>query len=280
MPYKNIRKNKSMKYSLCITTPEVKAVLPLAMLRGSFMEKTVKASNYGYAGVELMTVEPLKVDASFIRDSLLSGGLAISAVSSGAVLSTAGLSLLAEDEKTRAAAGKRLSELIQFAGRTGAKIVTIGSFRGRASSVGGSRNAYRIPSAVLKESSAEAESLNVSIALEPINRFDSDFLHTADEASGFIENTGCSNLGILLDTFHMNMESPPYSATGNATLWDEGWFVFNLDDGDSSQFIVSSDIVVDSLVKIEVFYDTEGNFPVTVTSHTVGGGPEIYNIKY
>jgi hypothetical protein len=55
-----------------------------------------------------------------------------------------------------------------------------------------------------------------------------------------------------------------------ANLWDEDWFLFNLDDGDSPQFIVSSDIVIDGLVKIEAFYDAEENFPVTVTSYTVG----------
>ena len=222
-----------MKYSLCITTPEVKAVLPLAMLKGSFMDKTEKASNYGYTGVELMTVEPLKVDVSFIMDSLLSRGLEISAVSSGAVLSTTGLSLLAEDEKTRAAAGKRLSELIQFAGRTGAKIVTIGSFRGRASSVGGIGNAYRILSEVLKDASSEAESLNVNIALEPINRFDSDFLHTADETAGFIENTGCGNLGILLDTFHMNIEESSFAGCMEKVLLTGN--LYHIHIGDSNR---------------------------------------------
>ena len=207
-----------MKYSLCITTPEVNAVLPFAMLRGSFIEKTVKASNYGYDGVELMTIEPLKVETSNIMDSLLSRSLEVSAVSSGAVLSTTGLSLLAEDEKTRAAARKKLSELIQFTGRTGAKIVTIGSFRGRASSVGGSSNAWRILSEVIKEASAEAESMNVNIALEPINRFDSDFLHTAEETAGFIENIGCRNLGILLDTFHMITEEASFTGCIEKTI--------------------------------------------------------------
>ena len=207
----NRRKDEKMKYSVCITTPEISEILPLALLAGSFDEKMKKAALYGYNGVELMTTDPALLDFTEVEDSLLTNKLEISAVSSGAVSSVKGLTLLAADEKTRISARKKLSELIWFAGKTGTGIVTIGSFRGRAAAAGGAAGAETLLGKILKEAAEEAAAVNVSLALEPINRFDTDFLKSAAETIEFVKSTGCPNIGILLDTFHMNIEEGKFS---------------------------------------------------------------------
>lgn len=46
----------------------------------------------------------------------------------------------------------------------------------------------------------------VSLALEPLNRFETDFMNTIEQGMIFIDKVGCSNVGFLLDTFHMNIE--------------------------------------------------------------------------
>lgn len=46
----------------------------------------------------------------------------------------------------------------------------------------------------------------VSLALEPLNRFETDFMNTVEQGMLFIDKVGCSNVGFLLDTFHMNIE--------------------------------------------------------------------------
>ena len=46
----------------------------------------------------------------------------------------------------------------------------------------------------------------VALALEPLNRFESAFPNTVADAVALVDATGQPNLGLLLDTFHMNIE--------------------------------------------------------------------------
>lgn len=47
---------------------------------------------------------------------------------------------------------------------------------------------------------------NVKLALEPLNRFETDFINTVEQGLEFIDKIGCDNVGFLIDTFHMNIE--------------------------------------------------------------------------
>jgi D-psicose/D-tagatose/L-ribulose 3-epimerase len=58
----------------------------------------------------------------------------------------------------------------------------------------------------LKEACAYAEDKGVYIALEPLNRFETDFMNTCGQALDMIEAVKSPILGIHLDTFHMNIE--------------------------------------------------------------------------
>lgn len=51
-----------------------------------------------------------------------------------------------------------------------------------------------------------AEKHEVDIAMEPLNRFESDFINTCDQAIQMIEDVGSPALKVQLDTFHMNIE--------------------------------------------------------------------------
>ena len=46
----------------------------------------------------------------------------------------------------------------------------------------------------------------VRLALEPLNRFETDFLNTVEQAMTFLARVDRDNVGLLLDTFHMNIE--------------------------------------------------------------------------
>lgn len=46
----------------------------------------------------------------------------------------------------------------------------------------------------------------VVLAMEPLNRFETDFMNTVDQGLQVIDLVGMPNLGFLLDTFHMNIE--------------------------------------------------------------------------
>jgi D-psicose/D-tagatose/L-ribulose 3-epimerase len=46
----------------------------------------------------------------------------------------------------------------------------------------------------------------IRLALEPLNRFETDLINTVDQALEFASDIGRDNVGFLLDTFHMNIE--------------------------------------------------------------------------
>ena len=51
-----------------------------------------------------------------------------------------------------------------------------------------------------------AADVGVTLALEPLNRFESAYPTTVAEACLLVDAVGAANLGLLLDTFHMNIE--------------------------------------------------------------------------
>ena len=64
----------------------------------------------------------------------------------------------------------------------------------------------------LKDLSAYAEKRGVQIAVEPLNRFETDFLNTCDQGLKLIKAVGSPALKLHLDTFHMNIEEKDQAA--------------------------------------------------------------------
>jgi D-psicose/D-tagatose/L-ribulose 3-epimerase len=58
----------------------------------------------------------------------------------------------------------------------------------------------------LKRLCRYAERKGITIALEPLNRFETDFINTCAQALAMVADVGSPALGIHLDTFHMNIE--------------------------------------------------------------------------
>lgn len=58
----------------------------------------------------------------------------------------------------------------------------------------------------LKEAGAHAVEHGVTLAVEPLNRFETDFCNTAGQAVNLVRMVGSPAVGVMLDTFHMNME--------------------------------------------------------------------------
>ena len=56
------------------------------------------------------------------------------------------------------------------------------------------------------------DSYQVSIAIEPLNRFETYFLNTAADALALANAIGHSRVGILFDTFHANIEEKDVAA--------------------------------------------------------------------
>jgi D-psicose/D-tagatose/L-ribulose 3-epimerase len=58
----------------------------------------------------------------------------------------------------------------------------------------------------LREVANTAETQGIILALEPLNRFETDFMNLSEQAVRMAEDVGSPAVGILLDTFHMGIE--------------------------------------------------------------------------
>ena len=194
-----------MKISICLSTNQAK--FSAVSFKGNLQENLKTISNLGYDGVELAIRDPEIIDQDELFDQVRAQGLEVSAIGTGQAWGEEGLSYCDPDPGIRRKAIERTLSHISFAARTGAVII-IGLLRGiyppsvdRADAFAWMREAFR-------QCCAEARKERVKIAFEPINRFEVNSLNSVAEGLEFIESVAADNLGMLLDTFHMNIEEP------------------------------------------------------------------------
>ncbi|MFN2178395.1 MAG: sugar phosphate isomerase/epimerase family protein [Candidatus Promineifilaceae bacterium] len=58
----------------------------------------------------------------------------------------------------------------------------------------------------LKELAAYAADHDVTLGVEPLNRFETSFINTHEQVIEVVDRVDHPNLGVMLDTFHMNIE--------------------------------------------------------------------------
>jgi len=58
----------------------------------------------------------------------------------------------------------------------------------------------------LKEAGQRAADAGVTLAIEPLNRFETDLVNTAEQCEKLVNDIGMNNVGFHLDSFHMNIE--------------------------------------------------------------------------
>lgn len=64
----------------------------------------------------------------------------------------------------------------------------------------------------MKKIAKYAESKGKTVCIEPLNRFETDFINTVDQALTLVKDVGSPALKIHLDTFHMNIEQKNQAA--------------------------------------------------------------------
>ncbi len=193
-----------MKLSLTISS----AGSPKApiLFRGDYAESIVRASRIGYKAVELHIRDPKAVDQRVILDVLEKTGVEVSTIGTGQAYSEDRIFFTSPDGAIRRVAVERIKDQIDFASRLKAKVI-LGLIKGPLPEPERERdpalaNAVRC----LRECSEAAEKASVQLVIEAINRYESNFLCTAEETERFIGEVGSSVVGLHLDTFHMNIE--------------------------------------------------------------------------
>ena len=211
-----------MRLAVAVGTPEVPRVIPVALFEGGFDGKLAKAAAAGLDGVELMTALPKDLDAQLIRASLRANGLEVAAIGSGGVTFITGLTLMDIEVSRAQRAEEKLKELINFASDVGSPLVTIGSFRGWVRG-GGAEMRSRLV-AVLRRGANYAGPRGVRLVVEPINRYESDIVNTAEEGLELLRDVDHPGVGLLLDTYHVNIEDSSWAGPfrqvgGVGKLW-------------------------------------------------------------
>jgi D-psicose/D-tagatose/L-ribulose 3-epimerase len=175
-----------------------------------FSNKTLglvkKVREMGFDIIEICVEDPATIDASQINEALKENDLA--ATVCGAFGPDRDAS--SEDKNVRANAAKYLEACIDAALELGSPFVAGPMY----SAVGKTRllsrdervKQWSLAVETLKPVADYAGQRGVQLAIEPLNRFETDFINTVEQGLDFLGRIDAPNVGFLLDTFHMNIE--------------------------------------------------------------------------
>ena len=165
---------------------------------------------HGFDGAEVPLFRPADFATKDIRQGLEQNGLECTICS---VLPKP-LSMISDDADVRKKTRTHMEDCIKTAADVGAKIMAgplyspVGYLPGRrrtADEWQWAVECYQAIGPVLARH-------NITIAIEPLNRFETYFLNTAADAVALCDQINHPNVGILFDTFHANIEEKDIAA--------------------------------------------------------------------
>ena len=191
-----------MKLSIAIADTHA---LPSAFVvyRG-FAECIPKAAQLGFNGVELALKRAAEINPAQLQTLLADNQIDVSCISTGQVYADEGLMFTDPNPVKRARLSMIFRELIDLAAQFG-KLVNIGRVRGQI----GERpkpEAEALFIDMAQELCDYAQPKGVTLILEPVNRYEIDFINSVEEGVDLMHKVNRPNMKLMPDVFHMNIE--------------------------------------------------------------------------
>jgi sugar phosphate isomerase/epimerase len=207
-----------------------------------FEESILKAADCGYHGVELALKEAGEINPGQLSFWLSKHNMEVSCISTGQVFATLGLYFTHPDAAMRSRVIDLFRDLIHLAREFG-QMVNVGRTRGFVAKGQSRSEAEHLFIETSRQICDIAADNNVTIVIEPVNRYEINFVNSLDEGAELLAKVGRSNLGLMPDVFHMNIEDSQIggSLTKHASLvkyvhfadsnrWAPGWGHLDFDD--------------------------------------------------
>ncbi|MCC6804514.1 MAG: sugar phosphate isomerase/epimerase [Anaerolineae bacterium] len=183
-------------------------------MRPEPLEVTLKRlHDLGYNGIEIMG-EPRKYDVKEVRALL--DRYQLECYGSVTIM-VAGRDLIHADPYFREMSIQYAKECVDLVGALGGSLLTlVPSEVGKIVAMADPETEWAWAVAGIRQIAEQARKYNVRVGLEPLNRFETNFLNRHDQALRLAEDVGMDNVGVCLDAFHINIEeADPYQAILN-----------------------------------------------------------------
>jgi sugar phosphate isomerase/epimerase len=199
-----------VKFSLAVSTHATH--FEAVAFQGQAPDRLRQLARLGYDGVELAVRDPAQLDVDTLQAALAETKLVVPAIATGQAWVDEKLSFTSADAAVRAAAIERFHAHLDLAARLKA-IAIVGLIRGATPPGAGHAQAMTWLVEALRECAATARALGVELVVEPINRYETDLVNTIGEALALLDWVAADNVGLLPDTFHMNIEESSIEAS-------------------------------------------------------------------
>jgi len=192
------------KTSMAIS-PTPAAFAPL-LFAGDWPSALDAAAELGYDAIEVSVRDPADPAVIACDDGLRQYGLQLSAIATGQSFYSDGWSPTSDDPEVQNLLCERMFRIIDLASPWAAMVV-IGGVRGTLSGSDIEKaDQYRRTVDAVHRYGEYALKQGVSLVIEPINRYETNYINTIQDALEFIAAVDLDNFGVLPDTFHMNIE--------------------------------------------------------------------------
>jgi len=199
-----------MKIGLAVA-PEHATPLAFVVFREDLDIAIKKARELGYDGIELALADAREINVANIKALIEKYDMELPVISTGRVFSEGHLWFTHPEKDIRDKAIKRMKDIIELASQFKAN-VNVGRVRGDIPKGNPQEAEERFFSAMTKCSDFAA-SYNVQLLLEPVNRYETNFINSLKEGAEIVKRLNRENIKLMPDVFHMNIEDA--SITGS-----------------------------------------------------------------